>query len=231
MLVIRKMTTWIVLSVMCIGHVSSAKERESRSTFTKEPTHALAGIWEQRFIYDGRWQTVLSAELVSRGSRLSMPVLDQRVDGRLINSRGIFNVKHVLEIWTFDSDWGPSGTGNFVLRQQSIDRYTGHAYLDGRDVGINEWVRVAKLVETGRRVGNDDSVNIYESNDELIVTLNGDSGTLEPVGCECLNGKLTLTARRVNRQTAELLKCHWRIAKSQCPPNRIKRIELQVAKN
>lgn len=181
-------------------------------------TNELEGIWEQRFIYQGRWQGMLQSEVTLSDNKLSMNVLKQNSDPTIIQSRGISNVRKVVDIWTFDSDWGVYGTGNFVLKQQSKDQFVGYAYKDGMERGANEWIRVANLIARRQKTSNGSLVNIYESKDAYIFTLVNDSATetaKEPVGFDYQHPKLVLRLRSNNGDSRLFSTPSWTIPKER----------------
>ncbi len=234
-------TTALVVRIFIIGllaiSVADAGDRKDQpAKLSKKPVdiemRQLEGIWEQRFIYRGKWQGMLQSEVVLNNDKLNMNVLNQNSDPSLIPSRGISNVRHVIDTWTFDSDWGNYGTGNLVLTQQAKDNYAGYAYKDGAQHGANEWVRVANLVARHQKTSNGRLVNIYESTDTFVVTLveAPESGTaIETAGFEYQHPKLVLKlGGNSGTQTERKLftASSWTIPKDRI--NRIAEAEISI---
>lgn len=196
------------LLIVSAAQASDRKKQpsdDSKATAAVQ-THELEGIWEQRFVYRGRWQGMLQSEVTLKDGKLFMNVLNQTTDPSLIPSQGISNVKHVVDIWTFDSDWGNYGTGNFVLKQQSKDNYSGYAFKDGAEHGANEWIRVANVVALRKKASNGRYVNIYESNDSFMVTLVSASesgGEFQSAGCDYQHPKLVLKLQGNSKKPSE----------------------------
>lgn len=195
-------------------------------------THELEGIWEQRFVHQGRWQVMLQSEVILQDGSLSMNVLNQKSGPTLIPSLGISNVRHVVDTWTFDSDWGSYGTGNFVLKQQSKDNFTGYAFQDGVERGANEWIRVANLMARHQKTSNGRLVNIYESNEAYVITLVNVSATKaanEPVGFDYQHPKLVLRLQRNSGEPTEprlFSTSSWTIPRERV--NRITDVDIRV---
>lgn len=220
----------ISLTGLLIVSAAQASDRkklpsdDSKATAAVQ-THELEGIWEQRFLYLGRWQGMLQSEVTLQDRKLSMNVLKQNSDPNLIPSLGISNVRHVVDIWTFDSDWGSYGTGNFVLKKQSNDNFAGYAFKDGVEHGANEWTRVAKLITRHQKTSNGRSVNVYESDDEYVITLVNDptaEAANEPAGFDYQHPTLVLRVRRNSVQSTE--QKHFSASSWTIPKERIDRI-------
>jgi len=75
----------------------------------------------------------------------------------------------VDDVWTFDSDWGRHGIGNFQLKRQSADQYVGHVFQERQQLGATDWKRVAILSQRDVYAGGDKTVTTYKGKHRIIV--------------------------------------------------------------
>jgi hypothetical protein len=132
--------------------------------------HPLDGIWEQHLLDRGQWISGGLFEFASSpDSRPRMNIIPQFLDPALIKSHGLSNVRSVDDVWTFDSDWGRHGIGNFQLKRQSADQYVGHVFQDRQPPTANDWKRVAILSQRDVYAGGGKTVTTYKGKDQIIV--------------------------------------------------------------
>lgn len=193
-------------------------------------TYPLEGIWEQRFAFKGRWTGVIKVEVTHNGDSYSMVLADRLEDDGLISSLGISNVNHVIDTWTFDSNWGSYGIGNFVLQRQSDDRYAGYSYQDGLQLTVNEWVRIAKPLEGEWTTGNKESIKVYESATSWLIVGKGKNpnASLKATGYQYASPVLRLHSKVADRPNGSdsNLPAIWEIPKTEVPDLTATRIEL-----
>ena len=178
--------------------------------------HPCDGIWEQKILDRGQWISGGLFEFVSAPeSRPRMNIIVQSLDPTLIKSHGLSNVRIVDDVWTFDSDWGRHGIGNFQLKRQSADQYVGHVYQDRQELGANEWNRVAILSQRDVYAGGGNTVTTYNGKNRLIISHTFDSVRGAFVASSSVrdnNGHNTLKCvimQSENSKTKVPLTVHW----------------------
>jgi hypothetical protein len=222
-----------ISSVTMSGMFRSDGPSASGKANGKQPpaSHPLTGIWQQKMLSAGTWQDGGIEEVTTKGDQLRMLPLSHIPT--MINSRGISNVQHILDIWTFDSDWGDYGIGNFQLTRETDDRYVGYAYQGGVRLNANVWTRIATPAIQRLATENGHVVDVFESGTSwyLVNSESGYGSVLDGVNkFELRDSLLSLTLNSSSKREGSPPRsaAHWVIPKSKVADIKAVRITLNT---
>ena len=122
------MWLWVVLVMLPCG----AHAQAERTT----------GDWQQFVLDNDVWLMLGTYRVEKAGEQYRMAPVSQTKGPNITNSKGLSDVQFSGEDWTFRSDWGNQGVGQFRLRRAAQGVYLGWSYLREEKHNFNMWVLV-----------------------------------------------------------------------------------------
>ncbi len=111
----------------------------------KEANKGIEGVWVQRLrIFGEKRLSAVGEFRVEKqfGGYQMRQLRSINQPDKVIDSRGISNVRFDGKQWSFFSDWGLPRLGEFRLSRVTDDLYRGYSFYDGKRLGFHEWERV-----------------------------------------------------------------------------------------
>lgn len=119
------------------------------------PEHAeplsIEGLWKQYMMIEEDWIYGGTFIVTEENGVYAMDYYEEIAERQVasdsyiadtINSRGLFDITFDNNVWTFKSDWGNTGIGEFRLMPRYPDIFEGYSYLDGQRRTFNRWEKV-----------------------------------------------------------------------------------------